>query len=60
MTEPLDNKSKGSIINSTELSKSQQKFLEYCKTFGWGKLEVTVKNGEPVMVSPTRQEIKLD
>jgi hypothetical protein len=43
-----------------ELSKAQLAFIEYCKRFGWGKLEVTVKNGEPVMVSPIRHETKLD
>ena len=42
------------------LTKAQVTFLIYCKSFGWGKLEVTVKNGEPVMVSPIRQEVKLD
>ena len=43
-----------------ELTKAQKNFLDYCKQFGWGKLEVTIKNGEPVMVSPIKQDIKLD
>ena len=43
-----------------ELTKPQRNFIEYCKKFGWGKLEVTVKDGEPVMVSPLKQDIKLD
>lgn len=43
-----------------KLSIAQQNFLIYCKQFGWGKIEVTVKNGEPVMVSPIKQETKLD
>jgi hypothetical protein len=43
-----------------ELTKAQIAFLEYCKEFGWGKLEVTVKDGMPVMISPIKQDIKLD
>ena len=53
---PLDS---GTIMIE-RLTTAQVKFLIYCKNFGWGKLEVTVKNGEPVMVSPIRQEVKLD
>lgn len=45
---------------TTELSKAQLAFLTYCKEFGWGKLEVTIKNGQPVMVSPIKQDIKFD
>ena len=51
----LDN---GDIV--IRLTKAQTAFLAYCKSFGWGKLEVTVKNGEPVMISVIRQEVKLD
>ena len=43
-----------------ELTKAQLNFLKYCKEFGWGKIEVTVKNGEPVMVVEIRKETKLD
>lgn len=43
-----------------ELTKPQKAFLEYCKEFGWGKLEVMVKNGEPVMASPLKQDFKFD
>lgn len=32
------------IKNITE---TQKNFLEFCKEFGWGKLEVTIHNGEP-------------
>ena len=39
---------KGDITNNKELSKTQLNFLEFCKRFGWGKVEVTVVNGEPV------------
>jgi hypothetical protein len=30
------------------LTKAQRNFIEFCKEFEWGKLEVTVRNGEPV------------
>ena len=31
-----------------EITKVQASFLAFCKEFGWGKVEVTVRNGEPV------------
>lgn len=31
-----------------EISKTQADFLEFCKEYGWGKLEVSVVRGEPV------------
>ena len=54
--------SKNNCVTLTEigLSKPQVAFLEYCKEFGWGKLEVTVKDGIPVMITPIKQDIKLD
>ena len=30
------------------LTKAQADFLEFCKKYGWGKLEVTIVRGEPV------------
>ena len=35
-------------MKDKELSKTQLAFLEFCKNFGWGKIEVTIVNGEPV------------
>lgn len=43
-----------------ELTKAQKAFLKYCLEFGWGKLEVVVKDGQPVMITPIKQDIKLD
>jgi len=49
-----------------EISLAQKAFLDYCKEFGWGKLEITVKNGEPVMANIVveggivRQDTKFD
>ena len=31
-----------------EVTKTQADFLEFCKEYGWGKLEVTIVRGEPV------------
>jgi len=30
------------------VTKAQADFLEFCKQYGWGKLEVTIVRGEPV------------
>ncbi len=49
----------GDLMESS-LTKSQKAFLDYCKGFGWGKVEVTVKDGQPVMVVEIRKETKLD
>lgn len=43
-----------------ELTPAQKNFITYCKKFGWGKLEITVKDGQPVMLSIIKQDIKLD
>ena len=43
-----------------EITKVQASFLEFCKEFGWGKIEVTVKNGEPVMSKEIVREHKHD
>ena len=43
-----------------ELTKPQRAFLEFCERFGWGKLEVTVKNGEPVMSRELEHDHKHD
>jgi len=43
-----------------ELTKTQKSFLEFCKEFGWGKLEVDVKHGEPVMSHEIEHDHKHD
>jgi len=42
------------------LSKTQEAFLEYCRKFGWGKLEVIIKNGEPTLARIIEQTVKFD
>ncbi|MCL0047866.1 hypothetical protein M1N20_00110 [Dehalococcoidia bacterium] len=42
-----------------ELLKSDPKLLEIFRVFCWGKIEIVVKDGKPVMVS-VRRDIKLE
>jgi hypothetical protein len=41
-----------------ELFKHNPDFLKACQNFGWGKIEIAVKDGKPVMVTVIR-DIKL-
>ena len=34
-------------LETIEITEAQADFLKTCKEIGWGKLEVTVQNGEP-------------
>ena len=42
-----------------ELTEQEQKLLECVRHLDWGKVEVTVKDGKPVMIS-IKTDIKLD
>ena len=42
----MTNNNNGGIVK--EISKTQADFLEFCEEYGWGKLEVTIRDGEPV------------
>ena len=48
------------MIEIKELTKAQKDFLEFCLEFGWGKLEVKVKNGQPVMSREVEHDHKHD
>lgn len=48
------------VMLKEELTKAQIAFLEYCKEFGWGRLEVTIKNGEPTIARIVEQTVKFD
>jgi len=41
-----------------ELFKHNPEILKVCEKFGWGKIEIVVKDGKPVMVS-VKKDIKL-
>jgi hypothetical protein len=41
-----------------ELFKHNADFLKACQQFGWGKIEIAVKDGKPVMVT-VKRDIKL-
>ena len=42
-----------------ELFKSHPDFLRVCQQFRWGKIEIVVKDGKPVMIS-VRRDVKLN
>ncbi len=42
------------------LSRTQKNFLAYCKQLGYGKLEVIIKDGEPVLAVKKEELIKFD
>jgi hypothetical protein len=41
-----------------ELFKRNTEILKVCEKFGWGKIEIVVKDGKPVMVT-VKRDIKL-
>lgn len=41
-----------------ELFKHNPEILKVCQKFGWGKIEIAVKDGKPVMVT-VKRDIKL-
>ncbi len=47
-------------MEDKELTEAQRKFLEYCQKIGWGKIEVIIKNGEPVMAIQAYHNEKFD
>jgi len=42
-----------------EIFKRHPEFLRVCKEFRWGRIEIVVKDGKPVMIS-VKRDIKLD
>jgi len=42
-----------------ELFKHNPEFLKVCQIFGWGKIEIAIKDGKAVMVT-VRRDIKLN
>jgi hypothetical protein len=41
-----------------ELFKHNTEFLKACQQFQWGKIEIAVKDGKPVMIT-VKRDIKL-
>ena len=41
-----------------ELFKHNPEILKVCQEFGWGKIEIVIKDGKPVMVT-VKKDIKL-
>jgi hypothetical protein len=47
------------VENSLEtIFKHNPEFIKVCREFGWGKIEIVVKDGKPVMVT-VKRDIKL-
>jgi hypothetical protein len=42
-----------------QLLKTNPDFLRVCQQFGWGKIEIAVKDGKPVMIS-VKRDIKIE
>jgi len=42
-----------------QLLKTNPEFLRVCQQFGWGKIEIAVKDGKPVMIS-VKRDIKIE
>jgi hypothetical protein len=42
-----------------EFFKSHPEFLRICQQFHWGRIEIIVKDGKPVMIS-VKKDIKLN
>lgn len=47
------------MIKIDTLTKAQLSFLNYCKELGWGRVEVVIQDGEPVMVEERVKLTKL-
>lgn len=45
----MTNDKKDTNLKEGDITDTQLSFLSMCKQFGWGTLEVEVKNGQPVM-----------
>jgi len=45
-------------ITLQELFKHNPEILKVCEQIGWGKIEIAVKDGKPVMVT-VKKDIKL-
>ena len=56
----IDKHTETCIMQVSDLTKVQVNFLKYCKTIGWGKMTVTVKNGEPVFAQNIIEDVKFD
>ena len=49
---------KCAIIEKIELTKAESEFREFCHKLGYGKIEVIIKDGEPVYATQIKQDTK--
>ncbi len=55
----MTNKNGSATVNIDTLTKAQLNFLAYCKELGYGRVEVVIQDGQPVMVEQRVKLIKL-
>ena len=54
-------KASDGTLTSKELSETWVKFIMYCTEVGYGEItELKIKNGNPVMVTEVRKNVKFD
>jgi len=51
---------KQDITLEIELSEEDRRFIKWCREFGWGKIELLIKAGKPVMSSVVRRDYRFD
>ena len=56
----MTNNPKCDNVRIDTLTKAQLNFLNYCKELGWGKVEVVIKGGEPVLATKKEEYLKFD
>lgn len=43
-----------------EVSETQRRFLDYCKYINYGRLEVELKEGEPIIGVSVKRSVRFD
>lgn len=56
----MTNENDSFTLEEVALTKAQKALLEKGQELGWGKSEVTWKDGQPVMFKIIEQDFKLD
>ena len=46
------------MVDIKQLTKAQQEFLDFCEKLGYGKIEIVIKDGQPVYATQVKQDTK--
>lgn len=49
-----------SVSDASRLRETDREFIRFCRRLKWGKVEVMIKDGEPVMASVIREDFRFD